>query len=211
MPTGPGIHRSRTGKQVQIHAAGRDGDFSRVDAHRLQFENLIGAGGDDAVYRPPHRRFQEAALGRTRVIGALVPAFDRAKCVECLDHGHTEAGRITARRIERRNARHPEVAVDDVRRRAAPVPDHPVSERLHIRQQFVLRYVGGRTGVDMHHLEPRLHPHLCGQIRSVTPGVYRDEVAAPGQRGGQRGHVNILAARVHAAERCQRTGVFRNH
>ena len=35
VPAGPGIDRSRAGKQVQVHAAGRDGDFSRVDAHRL--------------------------------------------------------------------------------------------------------------------------------------------------------------------------------
>ena len=76
-----------------------------INPHCLQFEDLVGAGGNDAVRRPAHGRFEEAAFGRAGVAGALVPAFDGAQGVERLHHGHPETGRARGVRRPARRCR----------------------------------------------------------------------------------------------------------
>ena len=113
--------------------------------------------------------------------------------------------------LDRRQRRHPEVRVDDVRALVQPLLAQVGRERGHVLQQLVLRDLLGRAGVDVVDLDAAGELDPAREPWVVAPRVHDDAVAELGQRARERGHVDVLPTGVDSAEHSQRTGVFGNH
>jgi hypothetical protein len=191
----------------EVDAARHDADVAHVRADLAQLLHLVAAGGDDAV--EPHRQIalDVEPLGGARVGGALVAPLHGAERVEGLHDGNRER----ARRLERRPAGHPEMRVHQIGRAALPRGAEAGGELRHQRPELVLRHARGRAGVDvLDHGAVRERDAV--RQRSVVPPRVDDHVeAAPRERGGERRHVDVLAAGVGAAEHRERARMLRHH
>ncbi len=74
-------------EQLDVDTARDDGDGPERHAEALQFERLVGAGGDDLVGTAADGGFEPLALGRARVGGPLVATLHDAEGVEGLHDG----------------------------------------------------------------------------------------------------------------------------
>jgi hypothetical protein len=90
----------------------------------------------------------------------------------------------------------------------------PVAELRHERRQLVARDRSGGSGLDVHHVDTRAHRHRSRLVRELPSGVDHHLVATIGQRTGEGRHVDVLPARLAAAEPAvehrQRAGVLRH-
>jgi hypothetical protein len=115
-----------------------------------------------------------------------------------------------SRRLERGQARHPEVAVHDVRASLAPAALQVAGELAHVRQQLVLREDGGGAGVDVVDDDAGTELDLAFEHGVVAAGVDDHLGAAARKRARQRRHVDVLATSVDAAEDGERASVLRD-
>ena len=148
------------------------------------------------------------ALPRAGVRVALVAALDGAQGVEGLHD--RDAGRPAAPRRAAR-PRHPEVGVHHVGRAGSPSAGQPAAELRHVRQQFVLGHRRRRPG---RHSAPLPRPGRAaraGRHVGSSRRVYTVTSCPRRERRGERGHVDVLAARVDPAECGQRAGMLGHH
>jgi hypothetical protein len=103
---------------------------------------------------------------------------------------------------------HPEVRMHDVGRLVGPLALQHPREGRHVREQPVLGQAPGRAGVHVRHVVTVLDHHPVRQRLVVPPGVHGDLVPPAGETGGERGHVHVLSAGVHPADRGERAGVL---
>ena len=115
------VGRPRPGKELQVDPTGGYRDLLRRDPHRFQLEGLVGAGGDDPVRSVSDGGLQPLPLEGAGVRGALMAAFHRAQCVEGLNDRDGGPPGGHPGRVKGRQARHPEVPVNQVRWPRFPV------------------------------------------------------------------------------------------
>jgi hypothetical protein len=194
-------------EQVEVDAARHDRELAARRAEADELEHLVGARRDDLVGAPDEVALDpEALLGR-RVVVALVAALDDAERVERLH----DRDAVLALSEQRGVTRHPEVGVDDVGAVGPPGLDQPIGELRHVRQELVLRHRLRRPGVDVVDDDARRHLQALGQVGVVAARVHDDLRATPRDGLRQRRDVDVLPARVDAAQRGERAGVLGHH
>ena len=191
---------------LQVDTAGDDVDLRAVRAQAHELERLVRARRHDAIHPGDDVALELRALRRARVRIALVAALDDPERVEGVDDREAQA----LRGPRRREAGHPEVAVDDVRPVAAPLALELVGERVHVPEQLVLRQHARRAGVDVVDLDPGVERHAPRRRGVVAPRVDDDLGAPRRQPPGERGDVDVLAPGVDAPEDRQRASVLRD-
>ena len=169
--------------------------------------HLVGAGCDDRAGPLGDRSLDAGALRRTGVGFGLVAPFHVAQRVKRLYHGH---GAVT-RRADGGDAAHPEVGVRHVRRLPAPAHSQPAREGRHVAQQIILGQRPGWPGRDVAHGNSGREALRVRPVRGVAAGEHGDVMTAAAERGSERGHMHVLAARVGAPQRRERAGMLRNH
>ncbi len=187
-----------------VHPAGHHRHRAPRHSQPGQLTHLLPAGRDDLGAVPGDLAFGRDPAGWAGVPGPLVPGLDRAERMEGLHDRYAQPGRAA----QAGQAGHPEVRVHHVRRLVLPFPAEPVAELGHVRQQVV--FGQGRRGPGGQPAHPGRtgHPDLTIRVRAGQPGVDGDLMAALGQGMSERRHVHVLPARVRAAERCRRVGMF---
>ena len=105
VPTSPGVN------SVEVDAAGHDPHLADGHAQRLELRDLVRARRDDQVAFAADAGLQLDPADRAGVPIALMPALEGTECVEGLRDGNADR----PRRVQRGQARHPEVRVHDVR------------------------------------------------------------------------------------------------
>ena len=181
----------------------------RVRSMPRQLAHLVRAGGDDQV----DRRGELRARSRAAAAGwcPRLPWCRRLTVPSAWNVCTT--GMAVPRAAS--SAASPDIQkcawTTSGRPRAAQSPRHPATERGHERVEVVLGHRAGRTGGDVDHGGARPERHPLGQVRTVPAGVDLDLVAPAPERPGERGDVDVLAARVDAAEGGQRAGVLGHH
>ncbi len=191
----------------RVDTAGDHGHLPGRYAHVTEFDDLVGAGGQDPFAGAAQLPFDADALVRAGVPHALVAPLDGAEGVEGLHEG--DAVRPGADLGG--HAGHPEVGVHHVGRLPGPGAGQVCAEGGHVREQFVLGHDSGRSG--RHVLDDRAAGQRdpVGQTGGVPAGVDRDVVAALGQLLGEAGHVDVLSTGVDAAERGEGARVLGHH
>lgn len=190
-----------------VHAAGHDGHQAGRDAHVAEFDDLVGAGGQDPCAAAAELPLDADALVRAGVPHALVAPLDGAEGVEGLD----ERDAVRAGADLRGHAGHPEVGVHHVGPLAGPGAGQVGAEGGHVREEFVLGDRHGRSGRHVFDDRPAGQRHPGGQVDGVPAGVDGDVVAARRQLLGETGHIDVLSTGVDAAERGEGARVLGHH
>ena len=182
----------------------------RRHAQLDQLADLVPALRDHPVHGAGRAPARSAIRSRRAgVRGALVSALDRAQRVIGLHHRHParrgRRGRRPARSSRSARARRPASS----RRRHWP----PASRRTRACTAAARPWAAGRGGPagTCTTVTPSASRTALRRVGRVPSGVDAHVVALRGERGGQLGHVRVLAAGVLAAERGQRAGVLRDH
>lgn len=186
----------RGGELLEVDAAGNHRCPGLRHAYSGQFENLVGAGGDDAIGAFGDRLLEAYAVGRAGVVGSLVAAFHHPQRVEGLD----DRDACGPSGLEGGQAGHPEVRVHHIGAAVSPLLLQESAEFAYMGQQFVLRQRVGRPGRDMDHAIA-----LCGgdsmrSLRVVAPRVDGDVVPLAAQSRGQLRDMDVLPPGIDAAQ-----------
>ncbi len=96
-------------------------------------------------------------------------------------------------------------------RHSAPRARESGGERSDVRIDRILGDRAARAGIDVLDDQAGGHLHPHGHLRIVAPRVHDDVVAELRGLAGERGDVDVLPARVDAAERRERARVLGNH
>jgi hypothetical protein len=169
-------------------------------------EHLVGAGRDHVADVAAQAPLEVDPLGRGRVGVALVPPLHRAERVERLQHRHR--GEQARRGLDRRQAAHPEVGVDDIGPGGHPAVAHDAGEHRHVREQLVLGEGLGRAGGHVDHVVAVRGAHPLRQRGVVAAGVDGDVVPALREPRGEGRHVHVLPPGVHPADGGERARVL---